>query len=80
MAHFAQIGNDGIVKRVIVISNSECFDENGNECESVGVAYCEKMFGGRWVQTSYNDSTKGCFAGIGFEYRENADVFIAVSV
>jgi hypothetical protein len=75
MAHFAEIFN-GIVQRVIVVNNAELL-ENGEESEAKGIKFCENLFGGEWIQTSYSGSIRARFAGIGYEYRKDADVFIA---
>lgn len=77
MAHFAQIDSDSIVTQVIVVNNVECLDESGNESESVGVSFCKSLFGGEWVQTSYNANFRKNFAGIGFKYDKERDAFIA---
>ena len=74
MAHFAEI-LDGIVRRVIVVNNDEIL-EDGKESESKGVEFCRLLFGGQWIQTSYNGSKRLRFAGIGYRYLEDADVFI----
>ena len=49
---------------------------DGTETESIGVAYCQKLFGANtvWKQTSYNaqgSGFRGNFAGIGMTYMEN---------
>ena len=46
MAHFAQIDDNGIVQQVIVVSNNDCLDANGNESEAVGVAFCQNLLAG----------------------------------
>jgi len=46
MAHFAEIGIDNIVKRVVVIHNNELLDDNNKEQESLGIAFCQSLFGG----------------------------------
>lgn len=76
MAHFAEIGPDNIVLRVVVVHNNELLDENGQESEAKGVAFCYKLFGGSWVQTSYNGSIRKNFAGIGFTYDTSRNAFI----
>jgi len=76
MAHFAEIDQLGIVKRVIVVANSDCLDADGNESEAVGVAFCTNLFGGSWVQTSYNNNFRVRFAGISYRYDEARDAFI----
>jgi len=69
MAHFANI--DKITKkvtRVLVINDSDCLDENGNESETVGANFCKSNFGGEWKQTSYNANIRGNYAGVGYSY------------
>ena len=64
MAHFAKIEN-GQVTEVIVINNEVILDENGIEQESIGTEFCHNLFGGEWVQTSYNAQFRGKYAGAG---------------
>jgi hypothetical protein len=75
MAHFAQI-QDGIVTQVIVVHNNELLVDNV-EVESKGSEFCESLFGGVWVQTSYNNNFRKQYAGVGYSYDPVADVFIA---
>ena len=74
MAHFAELNSDNIVTRVVVIDNNNCLDDNGNESETVGISFCRSLYGNdtNWVQTSYNSSFRGNYAGIGMTYIENA--------
>ena len=51
-------------------------DEDGNEVEAIGIEFCQNLLGGTWIQTSYNDNIRKHFAGIGFQYDSDADVFI----
>jgi hypothetical protein len=76
MAHFAQLDENSIVTQVIVVSNSELLD-NGVESEAKGIAFCESLLGGRWIQTSYSGRIRKRFAGIGFSYHSQADVFVS---
>ena len=76
MAHFAQLDENNIVLQVIVVNNDELLDENGAESEQKGIDFCTSLFGGVWVQTSYNGSIRKNFAGIEFEYDQNRDAFI----
>ena len=64
MAHFAKI-EDGIVRQVVVINNEVITDEKGKEQESLGAEFCAELFGGTWVQTSYNANFRGKYAGVG---------------
>lgn len=77
MAHFAQLNNDNIVAQVIVVSNVDLVDENGNESEALGIQVCRNIFGQdtTWVQTSYNGKIRRKYAGIGDKYEPTADVF-----
>ena len=75
MAHFAKI-NNGIVETVIVVNNEVMLDKNGIEQETIGAEFCTELFGGQWVQTSYNANFRGKFAGVGDTYDETADQFI----
>ena len=74
MAHFAKIEN-GIVCEVIVVNNEVMLDENGVEQETIGAEFCAELFGGQWVQTSYNANFRGKFAGVGDTYDEATDEF-----
>jgi len=76
MAHFAEIGLNNTVLRVIVVHNNELLDENGVEQEAKGAEFCRNLFGGAWVQTSYNANIRKNYAGEGFTYDSTRDAFI----
>jgi hypothetical protein len=78
MAHFAQLDENNIVINVIVIHNNELLDENGNESEEKGIRFCKDHYGEetRWVQTSYNNTFRKWYAGIGWSYNQELDAFI----
>jgi hypothetical protein len=75
MAHFAEIGLNNAVLRVVVVHNNECLLD-GVETESVGIEFCRNLFGGTWLQTSYNGTIRKNYAGIGFTYDSQRDAFI----
>ena len=77
MAHFAELDENNVVKRVIVVANKDTADADGNEMESIGVAFCQKLLGGNWKQTSYNGKIRKNYAGIGYAYRADIDAFVA---
>ena len=87
MAHFAQLDDKNIVTRVIVVKNDDITDSNGNEIESIGVAFCQKLLGAdtNWKKTSYNRNIRGNYAGVGHTYMTNVatlgvastDIFIS---
>lgn len=76
MAHFAEIGLNNTVLRVIVVHNNDCLDENGQESEAKGAEFCRTLFGGTWMQTSYNGSIRKNYAGIGYTYDSTRDAFV----
>ena len=76
MAHFAELDANNVVQRVIVVANKDTADANGNEVESIGVAFCQKLFGGTWVQTSYNGNKRKNYAGVGYTYNADIDAFV----
>ena len=77
MAHFAELDSNNVVLRVIVVANSDTADANGTEVESIGVAFCQKLLGGNWKQTSYHGNIRKNYAGIGYTYDAERDAFIA---
>jgi len=67
MAHFAEIDENNVVLRVIVVAD---------EHEANGAEWCSNLLGGTWVQTSYNGNIRGVFAGIGYTYDAELDEFV----
>ena len=78
MAHFAQLDNNNLVTQVVVVNNNELLDSNGQETESLGVSFCQSLFGldTIWKQTSYNANFRKNYAGIGYTYDANRNAFI----
>ena len=76
MAHFAEINDEGIVQRVIVVSNSDTSSSTVEEVESIVAEFCNKLLGGTWKQTSYNGNFRFRFAGKGHYFDESRDAFI----
>jgi hypothetical protein len=77
VAHFAELDANNVVTRVIVVATKDNSDANGVEKESIGKAFCERLFGGNWVQTSYNGNIRKRYAGIGYTYNAVLDAFVA---
>jgi hypothetical protein len=77
MAHFAELDSNNVVLRVIVVDNKDTADAYGTEKEHIGAAFCERVLGGTWKQTSYNGNMRGKYAGIGDTYDAVNDVFVA---
>ena len=76
MAHFARLDDTNTVTEVIVVNNSELLDESGNESEQKGIDFCKSLFGGHWIQTSYNGNIRKNFASTGYLYDLIKDAFI----
>lgn len=77
MAHFARLDENNIVTQVIVVDNKHLFDvHSGLEDEILGVAFCKKILGGNWKQTSYNGNMRVRYAGVGYSYNASLDAFI----
>lgn len=77
MAHFAQIDENNIVTQVIVVADSDCGDGQYPESDAIGAAFCNSLLGGTWKQTSYNNNFRKRYAGIGYTFDAENDMFIA---
>ena len=88
MAHFAKIGMNGKVIQVLTMDNDEMLDADGNEVEARGQEWLERHNNWpaqMWIQTSYNTlrnehrsggtPLRGNYAGIGFEWDEDNQIF-----
>jgi hypothetical protein len=73
MAHFAEISEDNVVLRVLVVPDHQ--EHRGEEFLANDL-----KLGGRWVQTSYNSNIRGNFAAVGSHYDEVKDIFIEPKV
>ena len=67
MAHWAEIDENNIVIRVTVGDNNEP-DE--------GYQWLLDNLGGIWIKTSYNNNIRGVFAGVGYSYNSDEDIFV----
>jgi len=77
MAHFAKLDENNVVTQVIVVNNKEVMDPHtGREDEILGIAFCKKLLGGNWKQTSYNGNMRTRYAGVGYTYDASLDAFI----
>jgi hypothetical protein len=78
LAHFAKLDENNIVTQVIVVDNKDVTDPfTGQEDEILGIAFCKKLLGGNWKQTSYNNNTRVRYAGVGYSYNAALDAFVA---
>ena len=74
MITFAELDENLNVKRVIVISEANNADENGDQDENVGIAFCKKLYGEDtiWKQAIGRRGE----AHFGEVYNEDLDVFM----
>ena len=80
MAHFAELDNNNVVLRVVVISNDDV-DANGGDLSTGAEEFVEALFpassgGVAWKQTSYNHNFRKQYAGIGCSYDASKNMFI----
>lgn len=73
MASWAELDENNIVLRVTVGDDN---DPNGDK----GYKWLMDNIGGRWIETSYEGTFRGKFAGIGDYYNEELDEFVSPSV
>lgn len=79
MALFAELTNENIVSRVVVVNDSDTsyvenpFTNTVVQVEAVGIANLQRTHGKdtRWKLTTDNDNFRGRYAGIGMTYMEN---------
>jgi hypothetical protein len=77
MAHFAQLDSNNVVQQVIVVSNDDCGGGDFPASEAVGQAFIASLgLAGTWKQTSYNNNFRGRYAGQGYTYDPELDVFV----
>ena len=77
MAHFAELDENNVVTRVIVVANEELLVD-GIESEAKGIEFCKSLFGNdtNWAQTSYNATMRKNYAGSGYSFDLERDAFI----
>jgi hypothetical protein len=80
MAHFAKLDENNKVLAVHVVNN-DVITVDGIESEQAGINFLIDLYGHElWKQTSYNaieNGFRGNYAGIGYTYDPDFDVFIA---
>jgi len=76
MAHFARLDENNVVTQVVVVDNRDTSTPDGVEKEYIGAAFCERLFGGTWKQTSYNGNFRKNYAGIGYTFDADLDAFV----
>ena len=88
MAHYAKLGINSKVISVEVVADKDCQNASGVEDEEVGRQFLERIHSWPlWKKTSYNTAggqhkdggtpLRGNYAGIGYTYDEDNDIFIS---
>jgi len=67
MAHWAEIDKNNKVIRVTV---------GDNNSPDEGYQWLIDNLGGTWIKTSYNNRIRGVYAGIGYSYNVEEDIFV----
>ena len=78
MANFTKLDENNIVIDILVVNNDVIQDENGDEQESIGIAFLKKLYGNDtiWKQTSRSNSFRKQYAAIGMVYDSVKDKFL----
>lgn len=69
MAHFAEIDENNIVLRVLVVPDEQ--EHRGHDFLSTDL-----QLGGKWIQCSYNNNIRKQYPAAGYTYDKINDVFI----
>lgn len=80
MEYFAQLDENNIVLQVILVSEDDIKDSNGNVSEDIGIFFCKQLINdpnSRWIRTSFENKFRGRFGNVGYKYDESLDVFIS---
>ena len=81
MAHFAELDDNNVVQRVIVVGNdvtTAAGPLGTNDMHVDGETWCINFFkGGTWKQTSYNNNFRKQYAGKGYTFDSAKNKFIS---
>ena len=70
MAYFAELDENNIVLRTIVVHENDAPN---------GEMFCHNLLGGRWIETFNDGSARKQYASVGFIYDADANEFVAPS-
>lgn len=78
MAYFAELNENNIVVQIVAVNNNDCNNEPFPNSEPIGVSFLNSLFSPEkiWRQTSYNNTFRKNYAGVGFTYDAILDAFI----
>lgn len=77
--YFAELDQNNRVLRVIVVSEEDCCDSNGNHNEECGITFCKLLTNNplsKWKESFKDRSQRKNAAGYGFTYDSVRDAFI----
>jgi len=81
MAHFAELDNNNVVTRVVVVGNDVTTADGPlgtNDMHVDGETWCVNFFkGGNWKQTSYNNNFRKQYCGKGYTFDAAKNKFIS---
>jgi phage shock protein PspC (stress-responsive transcriptional regulator) len=82
MAHFAELDLNNKVLRVVVACNQNIANNGGEQSEQAAEHFKTiapfSSNGVKWVQTSYNRNFRKQFAGIGYTYNVEKNIFVVL--
>ncbi len=77
MANFAKLDETNKVIDVVTVNN-DVIIVDGKESEQAGINFLREVTGHTsWKQTSYNKNIRKNYAGVGYIYDNNFDIFIS---
>jgi len=81
MAHYAELNKNNEVIYVVYVDNEIITDRNGNELDQLGVDHLHFHHGShrKWIRTSYRGNFRGNYAGVGYIYRKDINMFVLPS-
>ena len=81
MAHFAELDNNNVVTRVVVVGNdveTAAGPLGSNDMHVDGETWCVNFFkGGNWKQTSYNNNFRKQYCGKGYTFDSAKNKFLS---
>ena len=79
MAYFAKLNESNVVIEIISVSNEICGEPTLTfpDTDSAGRAFIANTLriNGTWLQTSFHGNFRGTYAGIGYTYNAELDIF-----
>ena len=71
--NFAELDSNNIVLRILSVMESDAPTENA------GITFLQNMFGGTWIETFVDGSSRKRLASVGGQYNAEHDIFVEPS-